>query len=226
MLVHDSVFTCLCCGSILKLENAIVWYIHILQGFVSSVAYANIISLVEFSVKGEPFPDLWISRVTAVAPVVVLPICQCVDMIMHVVVWWISYHHILVKVSNGQGVFISSGLYVNSMRWELSVEKRFQTVKATLLLHWQMCVQAYDQHLNMILGEVEEVVTSVEIDDETYEEIVRVRHPLFLYHVQDICSVSVFLFQQQLTYLCRLELLLSSLFMLSLANLVRFEHFL
>ena len=37
-----------------------------------------------------------------------------------------------------------------------------------------MVVQAYDQHLNMILGEVEEVVTSVEIDDETYEEIVRV----------------------------------------------------
>lgn len=39
---------------------------------------------------------------------------------------------------------------------------------------WWMVVQAYDQHLNMILGEVEEVVTSVEIDDETYEEIVRV----------------------------------------------------
>lgn len=38
-----------------------------------------------------------------------------------------------------------------------------------------MDVQAYDQHLNMILGEVEEVVTTVEIDDETYEEIVRVR---------------------------------------------------
>ncbi|ONM36186.1 Sm-like protein LSM3B [Zea mays] len=32
---------------------------------------------------------------------------------------------------------------------------------------------AYDQHLNMILGDVEEVVTTVEIDDETYEEIVR-----------------------------------------------------
>ncbi|KAK9134467.1 hypothetical protein Syun_013797 [Stephania yunnanensis] len=32
---------------------------------------------------------------------------------------------------------------------------------------------AYDQHLNMILGEVEEVITTVEIDDETYEEIVR-----------------------------------------------------
>lgn len=35
-------------------------------------------------------------------------------------------------------------------------------------------VQAYDQHLNMILGDVEEIVTTVEIDDETYEEIVRV----------------------------------------------------
>ncbi len=30
--------------------------------------------------------------------------------------------------------------------------------------------QAYDQHLNMILGDVEETVTTVEIDEETYEE--------------------------------------------------------
>lgn len=36
-----------------------------------------------------------------------------------------------------------------------------------------LCIQAYDQHLNMILGEVEEIVTSTEIDDETDEEIVR-----------------------------------------------------
>ena len=35
-------------------------------------------------------------------------------------------------------------------------------------------MQAYDQHLNMVLGDVEESVTLVEIDDETYEEIVRV----------------------------------------------------
>ena len=35
--------------------------------------------------------------------------------------------------------------------------------------------QAYDQHLNMILGEVEETITTVEIDDETYEEIIKVR---------------------------------------------------
>ena len=35
-------------------------------------------------------------------------------------------------------------------------------------------MQAYDQHLNMILGQVEETITTVEIDDETYEEIVKV----------------------------------------------------
>lgn len=35
-------------------------------------------------------------------------------------------------------------------------------------------VQAYDQHLNMVLGEVEEVVTQREIDEETEEEIVKV----------------------------------------------------
>ena len=35
--------------------------------------------------------------------------------------------------------------------------------------------QAYDQHLNMILGDVEETVTAVEIDDETYEEIIKAR---------------------------------------------------
>lgn len=34
--------------------------------------------------------------------------------------------------------------------------------------------QAYDQHLNMILGDVEEVVTTVDIDEETFEEIIRV----------------------------------------------------
>ncbi|MEW5296837.1 MAG: hypothetical protein WDW38_003830 [Sanguina aurantia] len=34
-------------------------------------------------------------------------------------------------------------------------------------------LHAYDQHLNMILGEVEETVTSTEIDEETYEEIIK-----------------------------------------------------
>ncbi|XP_003743325.1 U6 snRNA-associated Sm-like protein LSm3 [Galendromus occidentalis] len=32
-------------------------------------------------------------------------------------------------------------------------------------------LHAYDQHLNMVLGDVEETVTSVEIDEETFEEV-------------------------------------------------------
>lgn len=35
--------------------------------------------------------------------------------------------------------------------------------------------QAYDQHLNMVLGDVEETVTSTEVDPETDEEIVKKR---------------------------------------------------
>mmetsp|Transcript_16161 Transcript_16161/g.54513 ORF Transcript_16161/g.54513 Transcript_16161/m.54513 type:complete len:94 (+) Transcript_16161:128-409(+) len=34
-------------------------------------------------------------------------------------------------------------------------------------------LHAYDQHLNMVLGDVEETVTIQEIDDETDEEIIR-----------------------------------------------------
>jgi len=41
---------------------------------------------------------------------------------------------------------------------------RFQHV----ILH-----QAFDQHLNMILSDVEEIVTTHEIDEETDEEIVK-----------------------------------------------------
>ncbi|XP_036761613.1 U6 snRNA-associated Sm-like protein LSm3 [Manis pentadactyla] len=32
-------------------------------------------------------------------------------------------------------------------------------------------LHAYEQHLNMILGNVEEIVTTIEINEETYEEI-------------------------------------------------------
>lgn len=39
--------------------------------------------------------------------------------------------------------------------------------------------KAYDQHLNMILGDVEETVTTVVIDDETYEEIYKVCYDSF-----------------------------------------------
>jgi small nuclear ribonucleoprotein (snRNP)-like protein len=34
--------------------------------------------------------------------------------------------------------------------------------------------QAYDQHLNMVLGDVEETITSMEVDEETFEELITV----------------------------------------------------
>mmetsp|Transcript_16053 Transcript_16053/g.22861 ORF Transcript_16053/g.22861 Transcript_16053/m.22861 type:complete len:90 (+) Transcript_16053:185-454(+) len=49
-------------------------------------------------------------------------------------------------------------------------------------------LHAYDQHLNMVLGEVEEIVTTNEIDEETDEEIVKkaTRHVGMLFVRGDI----------------------------------------
>ena len=53
--------------------------------------------------------------------------------------------------------------------------------------------KAYDQHLNMILGDVEETVTTVEIDEETYEEIYKVRISSILFTVLEaVSSISKF----------------------------------
>jgi small nuclear ribonucleoprotein (snRNP)-like protein len=38
---------------------------------------------------------------------------------------------------------------------------------------YHMLLKAFDQHLNMILGDVEETVTSTEVDEETEEEITK-----------------------------------------------------
>ena len=35
-------------------------------------------------------------------------------------------------------------------------------------------LKAYDQHLNMVLGDVEETITTREIDEETFEELIKV----------------------------------------------------
>lgn len=34
-------------------------------------------------------------------------------------------------------------------------------------------LHAYDQHLNMVLGDVEETITAQEVDQETFEEIIK-----------------------------------------------------
>lgn len=61
-----------------------------------------------------------------------------------------------------------------------------------------LSLQAYDQHLNMILGDVEETVTTIEIDEETYEEIYKVSHEILLIAFK--MSI-VFNIQQLNTYL-------------------------
>ncbi|CAG8734600.1 2432_t:CDS:2 [Dentiscutata erythropus] len=40
-------------------------------------------------------------------------------------------------------------------------------------LHVLLLFPAYDGHLNMVLGDVEETITVVEINEETYEEVIR-----------------------------------------------------
>lgn len=80
---------------------------------------------------------------------------------MHVEVWGISIKHV---VYNLLASFESCSFFSN----------------LTLPL------QAYDQHLNMILGDVEETVTTIEIDEETYEEIYKVSPAGLLLTVSDL----------------------------------------
>ncbi len=46
------------------------------------------------------------------------------------------------------------------------------------LAYVTVALQAYDEHLNMVLGEVEEVITQVEADEETLDTIVKVFQPI------------------------------------------------
>ena len=56
----------------------------------------------------------------------------------------------------------------------LSIDKLFVFIILTshdIRVFINCVFQAYDQHLNLVLGDVEETITVIEIDDETYEEI-------------------------------------------------------
>ena len=51
--------------------------------------------------------------------------------------------------------------------------QRLPCPNQSISIFYCLPVQAYDQHLNLILGDVEETVTTVEVDEETEEEIVK-----------------------------------------------------
>uniref|UniRef100_A0A2K5RMQ9 U6 snRNA-associated Sm-like protein LSm3 n=1 Tax=Cebus imitator TaxID=2715852 RepID=A0A2K5RMQ9_CEBIM len=53
------------------------------------------------------------------------------------------------------------------------VEEPLDLIRLSLhkRIYLQGRLHAYDQHLNMILGDVEEIVTTIEINEETYKEI-------------------------------------------------------
>ena len=49
-------------------------------------------------------------------------------------------------------------------------------------------LNAYDQHLNMVLSDAEETVYTVEIDEETGEELIKVNCTLDLWRLTLSCS--------------------------------------
>eukprot|EP00911_Craspedida_sp_UC1_P001450 UC1_evm1s1094 len=55
----------------------------------------------------------------------------------------------------------------------LSLDERV-TVKMRGDRMLQGTLHAFDQHLNLVLGDVEETITTVEIDEETFEELIKV----------------------------------------------------
>ncbi len=63
----------------------------------------------------------------------------------------------------------------------------FSLVDINLLLKFTL--QAFDQHLNMVLGEVEETLTTTEVDEETEEEMVKVRKTFAMYDEKSIINL-------------------------------------
>ena len=66
------------------------------------------------------------------------------------------------------------------------------TIDAMLISVHVFCIalQAYDQHLNMILGDVEETVTTIELDEETFEEIFKVYAYIYIYYCVNCCLLT------------------------------------
>ena len=103
--------------------------------------------------------------------------CQCCLRVLAVVAVAMRCH---VKAACSSLRAAAAAGCVSSMRWraQLLLPSRPAAVPDLLLTRFcvhgcMRCEQAYDQHLNMILGEVEETITTVEYDEDTYEEHVK-----------------------------------------------------
>lgn len=74
----------------------------------------------------------------------------------------------LVRLSLDEKVFVK-------MRNERELRGRLHVITGMIFERNSIVfIQAFDQHLNMVLGEVEETITTIEIDEETFEQILRV----------------------------------------------------
>lgn len=75
----------------------------------------------------------------------------------------------LIKLSLDERIYVKMR-NDRELKGRLHVRGHVRFDVCVVLLAWQ----AYDQHLNMILGDVEETVTTIELDEETFEEIFKV----------------------------------------------------
>ncbi len=80
----------------------------------------------------------------------------------------------LIRLSIDERIFVKCK-GDRELRGKLHVRKKvFQLYSSNVGSSIAQFLQAFDQHLNMVLGDVEESVTTREIDEETEEEIVKV----------------------------------------------------
>ena len=82
----------------------------------------------------------------------------------------------LVRLSLDERIFVK--LRNNrELKGHLHVSETLSHTRPTCCGHFPFIPrvsQAYDQHLNMVLSEVEEIITTMELDEETFEEIYKV----------------------------------------------------
>ncbi|KAM7468026.1 hypothetical protein LguiB_015588 [Lonicera macranthoides] len=88
-----------------------------------------------------------------------------------------TWAHKATRAEMGGGESTTLAVVLNAVKEpldliRLSLDKRIY-VKLQSDRELRGKLHVYDQHLNLILGDIEEIATTVDIDNETYEEIVQ-----------------------------------------------------